>query len=542
VFVVSLLAPAAFAQRALWQVPSPPSDRYIGFLQPFVDYNGDGRRDMLQVCSLNFSSGQPSIVAVEVASGLDASILLQIIVPNIYTAFYVGDMTGDGQPEIALQRLGAATLDLQIMSLPSQAILWQRSGPISANFGYPVLGDLDVNGDGNKDVITMTSSGTNSQVFVYNHLGAQLYSIPISSAYGGIALCAAKLDDRDADGGDDFLVGVNDGNYGRVLLVSGRTGAILRTSFGLSPYDKTCDHVSNVGDMDADGVPDYAAFPWVTGQLSSVFFSGLTGQVIRSLPEAGNSVIAGEDIDQDGVPDLVIGADWQVTTSSPHVYGSTRAYSGRDGERLWEVDNLPLFSGPTGSNSGYGWMNFAVSLGTHPGSPYPVVAWYDWNWVQVGMNHGRIRGFRTDFAGNGAVTGASCSTTPQHPLIGVRQVTPTIPSTYPRHTRITVAKGPSGGAAWLNLDYATATSFAGVPLPIDLAAFGIPGCYVHVGPTASAFRTLGTTGIDRGYAHIELPRPLAAATLGTGLVGQWLLFDPTTLDFATTQKHEFKMQ
>ncbi len=65
---------------------------------------------------------------------------------------------------------------------------------------------------------------------------------------------------------------------------------------------------------------------------------------------------------------------------------------------------------------------------------------------------------------------------------------------------------------------------------------------LQVGPTATAFRVTGSAGLDRGYAFADLPRPLSTSTLGTAIVGQWLVFEPSNLDFAATQKHQLRLQ
>ncbi|MFY9342071.1 MAG: VCBS repeat-containing protein [Planctomycetota bacterium] len=540
-----LLGQALPAQDLLWQIPSPPSTTSYGTVSAFVDYDGDGARDLLHAAILNYGiPGQ--MVALEILSGMTGAVLQTVPQNTLRGAVYAGDVDGDGHPDVARLHTGSLTPNmyaLEIYSLANQTQLWQNLGPLTYSYGWALLGDLDVNGDGRPDFLTITSHPSDSRVFVYDNSGTTRYLLQISGVHG-VAVSLANMGDMNADGGDDFLVGVNDyTTQGKVLLVSGMTGAILRTSMGLLPGDKTCDFASNVGDIDGDGVTDYAACPWLSASRAIVvFWSGQTGQVIRTLPEFANSVVTGEDLDQDGVPDFVIGADWQVTTVPPHRYGSTRAYSGRDGTELWRVNNLPVFSGSAGSNAGFGWMEFAVSLGAQPGNPYPAIAWYDWNWALAGTYSGRVRGFRTNFAGQSPVSGTPCSTTAEAPILGVRQVQPSISSTYPQHTRITVAKGLPGAAAWLNLDYATATSFGGIPLPVALDPYGLPGCDLYVGPTASVFQVLGTSGIDRGYAQVELPRPLSPLTIGTSLVAQWLLFDPATLDYAATQKHQFRLQ
>ena len=108
-------------------------------------------------------------------------------------------------------------------------------------------------------------------------------------------------------------------------------------------------------DLDGDGVNDYAGFPWWSAARAMItVFSGQTGAVIRTWPEFAASAITGEDVDLDGVPDLVLGADYPVAGT----YGRTLAFSGRDGAELWRVDN---FGAPPPTSTGTsGWMTHAA--------------------------------------------------------------------------------------------------------------------------------------------------------------------------------------
>jgi hypothetical protein len=179
-------------------------------------------------------------------------------------------------------------------------------------------------------------------------------------------------------------------------------------------------------------------------------------------------------------------------------------------------------------------MESSTSLGVHPGSPYPVVAWWDYDFYLVGNYPGRIRSFSTARAGQGPVTGAACASTGQPPQIGTRQTA--------AGARVTIAKARPGAMAWLNLNLANQTAYGGLPLPIDLTAIGFTGCSLHVGPAASYFRALGTSGIDRGYAAVDLPFQLTSALNGVRLAAQWIVLDPVSLDYAFTQKHELRVQ
>ncbi|MFY9345726.1 MAG: VCBS repeat-containing protein [Planctomycetota bacterium] len=524
ILALGLLVPALPAQQLLWQLPMPPLTPNEIMVAPFGDFNHDGYRDFLQY---EFLLSYPSQnAAVQVRSGTNGSVLWQVLPFWATTSIAdAGDVNGDGEREVAiLVNTWGPPRVVQIWSPATNSVLWEVGGSFNGNYGGAMLGALDVNGDGLDDFIVLKTHPNESEVYVYNNRGNLLYSLPMT-AIGWTAVSVANMGDMDSDGCDDFLLGCAEpSGRGALRLVSGRTGATIRTTYGVLPSALLMSAATNLGDIDGDQVNDYAGFGW--SQSSCVAFSGATGSVIRTWPFSTDSVVATEDFDLDGVPDMFLGGGF--TTTTPGVYGRAFVLSGRDGSTLWSVDNY------TGSGfSGFGWARYAAGLGVLPGSPYPAVAWMDQGFVP-GVGSGRTRAFLGTRAGQGPVTGTPCSSLGASPLIGVRETT--------TGARITIAKGPPGALAWLGISLGNPTTFAGVPLPMPLDPFGLPGCFLHVSPDIIYVGVLGTAGIDRGYAAVDLSLHCAAAGLGTVFSAQWLAFDPATLAYATTSKHQLRLQ
>jgi hypothetical protein len=515
------------AQQLRWQLPaSAPSTVETNWMKGFADYDGDGSRDFVRAV------WDPLTPYLDIVSGLDGTLLLRQWHPLGFfgDVAHAGDIDGDGVPDmIAVRGQGTASAQmLEVYSPSRNVVFWQYVGQ-GLSFGSEVL-NLDTDGDGRPDVVTKTFSAAIADVYVFDHIGTLRYVVPCL-AQGRRPASLANMGDMDGDGCDDILIGCLEPTArGLQWLVSGRTGATIRETYGLAAGHNLALHVSNLGDIDGDEVNDYAAFPWYTSPvLIAVAYSGATGAVIRSWTDGPNSVVAGEDFDQDGVPDLVTGADWIL---GPNRYGRTYCWSGRDGSELWRVDVVPFLPGSGGDNGTSGWMFASASLGQLPGSPYPVVAWLDTDWFMLGTSKGRIRAFDAARAGQGPVTGTACTSSGTLPLIGVRKLgTGTANTGF----RTTVAKTHGNAIAALNF------AFAPLATPVDLTPFGFAGCAVYVDPVATFLQTTGTTGLDRGYAAVDLPHPLSAAATGTDVVAQWLVLEPATGAYAATQMHAIRL-
>ena len=531
-FRVLLLLPiaAAPAQQLVYQVPpGAPSTVEREWMAPFIDYDNDGYRDYLELLYLNGFTNQGA--GLRISSGRDGTFLWTRL-DTIVGAGHAGDVDGDGHEDLLYLQNCCGGRTVHAFSLHLDQVLWQNTRPFNHGFGDRILGNLDVDGDGRSEVIATTRSVHDSSVFVYNSSGSLRYSLPFLPTHYVISVAA--LGDLDDDGGDDFVIGTNDpSDRGELVVVSGRTGTTIRSSFGLAAGDRTSEHASNFGDLDGDGYDDYGAFPyWSAWNYEAVAYSGRTGAFLHSWPVYANSVVTNVDVDQDGVPDFVHGADYPVPFTTPQMYGSTRAISGRDGTELWRVDNF--YGYPIQSNGSSQWMEYSASLGTRPGNPYPVVAWHDGMWFMPGTHSGRVRAYNTAFEGQSPVSGTPCTTLSEPPLIGAR-VTAT-------GSRVTVARAPSNALAWLSLGLRPHTSYLGYQLPLDLTAFGLPGCHLYVPPGLTYLRFTGTSGIDRGYAYVDLPFQLTSATTGLGLAAQWLVFDPVSFDHAATAQHALRAQ
>ncbi len=255
------------------------------------DVNQDGFDDVVVASHSPVSAGQAQHGTVRVVSGADGSILLNHLGDAItgcigMCAASAGDVNADGIPDVVTGCLLDSSAAFRsgvvhVYSGADGAVLHRFEGTVNLEqLGLDVDGAGDVNGDGYDDIVM------------------------------------SSVDRRGLTNGP-----------GRVRLVSGRDGSILREHLGSTPIAMLGTHVAGVGDVDGDGFADYGAgAPWANpatgpsvGQL--LVWSGIDGSVLLNLTGAPigllSAVDGAGDIDGDGRADVVYGEPLRTTPNGP---------------------------------------------------------------------------------------------------------------------------------------------------------------------------------------------------------------------------------
>jgi hypothetical protein len=229
---------------------------------------------------------------------------------------------------VAVARAAGIALVIAASSARAQDQAWRVFGPNQADrMGYRVARVGDVNSDGFVDVVTTISesdkiaSNCGAVRMLSGKDGATIWTVYGDGADDLFGVGLGVVADIDGDGIPEVVAGalqVNGNGYVKVL--SGATGAIVvgkRRGDGL--FDGLGSAAAGIGDVDGDGVPDYAA--GAPGDDNSAmnsgsvrFYSGATGSTLRTVngpPKQGlaygSSVTGLGDVDGDGFPDLAVG-------------------------------------------------------------------------------------------------------------------------------------------------------------------------------------------------------------------------------------------
>lgn len=301
------ISDSSFKWRASFTTNEDPRSIYL------ADLDGDGKPDLI---TQNYFSGSVSILrntgSLNTFSFTRQPDLISSLGYNVYLTMTVGDVNGDGKPDIVVSNWYDVVSVYKNTSSPG-AISFASKVDFPATDLNRGITIVDVDGDGRADLALANADGfgSNPVVSVYRNTGnggTISFAPRVDYSLGGIAF-GIRNGDVDGDGKPD------------IALVTEMDVEVLRNnspanSISLEPYKSFPSNLGNqaftIADFNGDGRPDLA--PGGQGIWSVLKNTSTPGtisfdpKVDFPLPATADAVVAGQ-LDGDGKPDIVVIGD-----------------------------------------------------------------------------------------------------------------------------------------------------------------------------------------------------------------------------------------
>ena len=267
-----------------------------------------------------------------------------------------GDIDGDGVAELLVgwpSRKAVISYDVHTWQ-PKSLYQW-RSPADYSHLGSVVASGFDLDGDDCEDVVVGVPGAHNdggqvnagAALLFSGRRGEVLWKFGDTRGGEGFPRGVAVLDDADGDGATDFLFGSpNQYPFGRMVLVSGRTGQVVEEWFGDEKEVSLGVAVFSFGDLNGDGLSDFGAdtfreLDWLGNRhVLNVYHAGrhqpviqirerLSGQRYMSWSPAKTV----QDMDGDHRRDLGMIVTYEPYQERPESHGLF--FSSLTGELLW---------------------------------------------------------------------------------------------------------------------------------------------------------------------------------------------------------------
>jgi hypothetical protein len=389
VLVSGLAGPAGARVMILDNPIRQPFSGFASSMAVVGDLDGDGVADYVVGAYDQTVNGNERQGRVFVFSGQSGKLLLTIEdpTPPLGTEAYkgtafgfavatAGDVNADGTPDLLIGAFGQDDNGKAFFFNGKDGTLlhtFQAPQPqLGGGFGFAVASLGDLTGDGVPEVlIGAFAQDGDGRAYVFDgHTGTLLYTVapPQSAGNSEFGWSVAAAGDLDHDGLCDFVVGAPYTTVGKVAVqgrtyvFSGKDGHLLYTLDDPQPAAGEVFgwSVAAGSDLNKDGVPDIlvgAPYKDVGANLAqgaAFTFSGADGKLLFPLNNPvphpysgfGHTLIAGADVNGDGVPEILVGAPFQMVDQF-HVQGEVFLFNGQDGRHLTTFDDPYPHQGAT---------------------------------------------------------------------------------------------------------------------------------------------------------------------------------------------------
>ncbi len=366
----------------LYRFTGDSSHNRFGFTVAGGDVNNDGFSDMIIGTLYRSSPTASTVGSVHIYSGVDSSLLFLIhgeAEIDQFSQSLAGqvDINQDGFDDFIVGAIGSDSGGVDagrayVYSGVDGTIMFTFTGTSPASmFGWSVSSAGDVNADSVTDIIVGAPADASLDGLAYVYSGADgtlIHVLTSGENAGQFGESVTGVGDINGDGFGELLVGApltaaTGLGSGRAFLFSGFDGSVIASFDGESEGDVFGSSVRGIGDVNHDGVNDFAIGAPNSDKAGLVagriyVYSGADFEPIyvingdTAIESLGGSLALGGDYDGDGLPDLIAGASF--SNAGAFQGGSAYVFSISDSDMDFvpdACDNCPTVSNPGQTDS-----------------------------------------------------------------------------------------------------------------------------------------------------------------------------------------------
>ncbi|SDH04873.1 FG-GAP-like repeat-containing protein [Chitinophaga filiformis] len=218
-----------------------------------ADLDGDGKPELIVANNLSYTASvfrnTSSVGAISFAAGI------QFATGNGTFSVSVGDLDGDGRPDLAASNYLAGTVSLLRNTSVSGTISFAPAIDVRTDVGpkFVSIGDLD--GDNRPDLVTANDLSKTISILRNTSSQGSLSFATMQNASVSGAPDNVAIGDLDGDGKNDLAVSDNTNSLLHLYRSTGNSGSIALAD-GIDLYQPYPTRFVSIGDLSGDGKPD----------------------------------------------------------------------------------------------------------------------------------------------------------------------------------------------------------------------------------------------------------------------------------------------